>query len=210
MISTRLIPLAAIILCAGCNPGYCSANLDLAGSPDGPGAYPGAPYGSDVGSTIANLSIAGTQRDDNKNGTPSDDPLRTITLDDYRVDPGLRVLVILVAAEWCLPCQNEQKELVAEYQAYRNEKAGVAMLEAITQKANSSPADAETIANWATHYNVPFDMTFDPGAVLAPYSDPSTYPAQLVIRTSDMNIRWTHNGYEPGSLKDAIDSVLAK
>ena len=67
-----------------------------------------------------------------------------------------------------------------------------------------------TIATWATHFKIPFDMTYDETGAFAPYSDPATYPAQLVIRTSDMTIRWTHSGYEPGAVKDAIDSLLAQ
>ena len=75
---------------------------------------------------------------------------------------------------------------------------------------DTSPADATTTKSWATHFGVPFDITFDTNGALGPYSDPSTFPSQLVIRLSDMTIQWTHNGYVAGALEMAIDTALAQ
>ena len=202
--------LAFAAIAAGCGPGGGSTAADLGASCDASG-YPCGATGATVGKVIPNLCIDGTQRDDNKSGSPVDDKVRTVCLSEYYADKGLKALAILVAAEWCIPCQNEQPGVVKAYNDYKTAKKGVAILEAITQKANSTPADAGTTANWVNHYNVPFDITFDQTMALAPYSDPTTFPSQLVIRTSDMTIQWMHNGLDdPTALEREIDRVLAQ
>ncbi len=210
MLMKNLALLAFAAIAAGCGGGNSTGPGDAGTSCDAAGYACGA-TGATVGKVIPNLTITGTQRDDNKSGSPVDDPVRSLSLDEYYKDKSIKVLAILVAAEWCIPCQNEQPGLVKAFKDYQAAKKGVAMLEAITQKANSMPADAATTANWANHYNVPFDITFDGTMALAPYSDPTTFPSQMVIRTSDMTIRWMHNGLDdPTALEREIDAVLAQ
>lgn len=208
----RLAYIAFAALAAGCGGGSNNNGADAGGGAScDASSYPCGATGAVVGKVIPNLCVEGTQRDDNKNGSPADDPVRTVCLSEYYGDKSLKALAILVAAEWCIPCQNEQPGVVKAYKDYQAAKKGVAILEAITQKANSMPADASTTSNWVNHYGVPFDITFDKSMALAPYSDPTTFPSQMVIRTSDMTIRWMHNGLDdPTALEREIDAVLAQ
>ena len=196
--------MAVIAAASACGGGGGGAKTDAGACR---ATYPAGPYGTAVGATIDDLTLAGSQH--YTDGTPVDPSPKTIKLDGYRADPSVKVLAILVAAEWCVPCQSEQAEVVPAYNNYKTNKQGVAILEAITQKQDTSPADQGTIDTWAKHFKIPFDLTADTSGALAPYSNPQLFPSQLVITTCDMKIQWTHNGYDPGTLENAIDAALS-
>lgn len=197
----KLASLMALLAAApGCSGGTKPATCTFSGYADG--GTPG------VGSTMENLTLVGSQHY-NTDGSPVDGTLKNLTLESYRADPKNKVLAILVAAEWCIPCQTEQAEVVPAYNNYKSSASGVAIVEAITQKVNNSPADQGTIDAWAKRYGVPFDLTTDAAGALAKYSNSMLFPSQLVITTCDMKIQWMHNGYEAGSLENAIDAALA-
>jgi hypothetical protein len=217
------LSVAALV---GCSPsGSTSSNLpDLLGfnpgnGPDGSaascgaGIYPCGPYGSSLGNVIDNLALVG-QKDDNMNGTPTDDPVRPIHFSDYYQDKSLKILVVLVAAEWCVPCQMEQSELITSWQKYQTNKNGVAYLEAIIEDIHHAPADMTTVDRWAgrmwppSNLKIPFDMAADPTVALGPYYDIAAFPMQMVIQTSDMTIQWQNNGYSPGALEAAVNTAL--
>lgn len=200
------ISLATLAL--GCGQSGNTGNPDGAqvGTCDA-ASYPCGPYGSDVGSVIANLELLG-QRDDNGNGSVTDDPVRAIHLADYHADPNVKVLVIATSAEWCAPCRQEQSELVALWKKYRDAGAGVAFLEAVIQKQDTTPADTTTVDQWAAYYHIPFDMASDPMLALSPYYDINLFPSTMVVRTSDMVIVAQNRGYQQGWLENAVDALL--
>ena len=74
------------------------------------GQYPPGPFGTMPGSVIANIEMSG-RRDGNASGGISDDMLATIKLGDY-ARPDVKILALIVGAEWCGPCKAEQPELV--------------------------------------------------------------------------------------------------
>ena len=181
--------------------------------------YPAGPYGAQVNDVIANLSFVG-KADDNGDGDITNDPIRKVQLSDYYNDKSIKVLAILVAAEWCGPCQQEQFELVTSFKKYQAGKSGVAYLEAMIESTNHSPADVGTVDRWAGHAwpnykdktmtaKIPFPVVADPTVVLAPYYEYPAFPMQVVIRASDMTIQWQGIGYGPGALEGAIDPLLS-
>jgi hypothetical protein len=168
------------------------------------GDYPCGPYGFAQGATIANLTFAG-RRDDDHDGTAVNDPIRDVSLDEYLDRDGVRkALVIVIASETCVPCQNEQPMLV-ELEAHY---AGtVAFLEGIVQGQAGQPATQQTIDAWAAQFGVPFDMTADPTGVFKPYYDASAFPATIVIRTGDMQIQTVLAG-NTGDLQPLLDTLV--
>ena len=104
---------------------------------------------------LGDISVVG-QHDDDGNGTPTNDPTRTLSMADYRKKPAL---AIIVGAQSCVPCQNEQPMLVSLYQKYVDRAS---FLEAIVQNAAGAPADQALVDAWATRYMLPFDITADP------------------------------------------------
>jgi thiol-disulfide isomerase/thioredoxin len=180
----------------------CSSGMQASNSCDA-GAYPCGPYGYAMGAVIADLAITG-QHDTNGNGRATDDPVVTLQLAGYFHDPGYRALTIVISSESCVPCQNEQPDLVALEQHYNGQ---VALLEAIVQNASGQPADQGVIDNWVARFNVPFDMTPDPTQALAPYYT-SSFPTTMAIRLADMRITYRAVGPSDG-LMLALDQIVA-
>jgi hypothetical protein len=173
-----------------------------------PMPYPSGPYGVVVGQVIDNLQLVG-QHDTNGDGVVNSlDAIAPICLSDYFQNKQIKVLAVLVAAEWCSPCQQEQPELVQSWNNYKTTNAGVAYLEAIIQDKNGNPADITTVDRWSTKFMIPFDMAADPTVALGPYYNIAAFPMQMVIRTSDMTIQWQNNGYSPGALESAVNAAL--
>jgi len=182
--------------------------------PEVPG-YPPGPYGTEIGDTIENLSFQG-RRDDDGNGTATDDPVRDIWLSDYQYDrSGLQVLVIAVEAAWVSPSAAEQPFLVELFEDEYEAGGLVAFLDTLMEADQSVPAEIADLDDWATTHGLPFDLAIDPTRRLFDYIDPDAWPAHLVIRLSDMTISWSEVGayYGPGpgpsQLKEQIDAVLA-
>jgi thiol-disulfide isomerase/thioredoxin len=176
--------------------------LCACGSAGGPGpgtscpaaGYPCGPYGYGRGAVIADLTVIG-RRDEDKNGTATNDPVREIHFHDYHGQAGLSALVVLIGAQTCVPCQNEQPSLVELYKQYQPK---VAFLEAIVEGAAGRPADQSVIDNWATVYALPFDITHDPTQALAPYYPAGSFPSAMAMRTSDMSIVYSVVGPADG------------
>jgi thiol-disulfide isomerase/thioredoxin len=201
-----------IVALAGCGAAQDPIKPTESGKGNGGGQcdstqYPCGPFGYAVGSIVENLQLVG-QHDDNSNNTPTDDAIRPIKLADYYRNKGVKVLAVLVAAEWCPPCKVEQPELVKSWNSYKANNAGVEYFEAIIQKNDGTPADMTTVDRWATTYKLPFDVGADPTVALGPYYNIAAFPMQMVIQTSDMSIQWLNNGYGMGALEGAIDPLI--
>ncbi len=164
--------------------------------------YPCGPYGTTVGYPIDNLTLSG-------NGKLTDNSVHPRPLADYRNNAKLKLLLILVAAEWCVPCKNEQKDLVPLYQDYQKAGGKVEFLEIIAQDAKGNVATIMDVDKWASQFSIPFEMAADPDKALAPYYNLSVFPMQMLVRTSDMQIVWQHNGIAD-DLKAQIDAALAQ
>jgi hypothetical protein len=212
---SRMHFLPFVVLCAAAAvaPLGCDTPTPMENFRDGgdgtcdPKQYPCGPFGNSQGQIIANLSLVG-QRDTNHNGDPTDDPWGTIHFSDYYQDPSLKVLVVLAAAYWCVPCQMEQPELVQDFNTYKSK--GVAFIEAIIQDNNGAPSQPSDVDMWAQNYKIPFDVAADPAVALGPYYNLQEFPMQMLITTKDMAINWQHNGYLPGAISNAIDGALSQ
>ncbi len=200
--------LAFALLGLGCGSSMKGGGDD-AGACATAAQYPCGPYGATQGSVVADLMLSG-RRDDNMSGSPLDDAVRDIHFGDYFRDKNVKVLVVLTAAEWCGPCKMEQPSLVSLYGDYASASPGkVAFLESIVQDNAGNVAAQANVDTWTMAYKIPFDMAADPSQALAPYYNVSTFPMQMIIRTSDMTIAWQNNGLAGAQLKSQIDLVLA-
>ena len=169
--------------------------------------YPCGPFGYGVGEVIANLQFYGRRNNDPAQMVTAQ-PDQLIKLSDYYKDKSIKVIAVLVAAEWCGPCQAEQPELISTFTDYATAKKGVAFVEAIIQRKDGSPADLEAVDRWSNKFRIPFDMVADPTVALGPYYSVAAFPMQLIIQTSDMTIQAQNNGYNQGWLKSTVDGLL--
>ena len=201
----RSLALSSLLALAACGASGNHGGQD--GGACDPAAYPCGPYGYSVGSVVGDLTLTG-RRDTNLNGSVLDDPIVPIKLSDYYANKKTQVLFISLATVWCGPCVNEQPSLVQLYKDYQTAGKGVAFLEAVLQDSAGKPADMTVVDSWAGTYSIPFDMAADPANALAPYYNPSSFPVQLVIKTSNMSLVYQHTSVST-DLKSVIDGVLA-
>lgn len=182
-----------------------------------PKVYPLGPYGFTQDTVIPNLSFVG-KADMNKSGKVNDDSPIRISLSDYYGKPDIKLLVLMVAAEWCGPCNQEQGELVTSYAKVAPK--GVAYLEALTQSTNHSPADMATVDRWTGKawtdqqtgkggLFLPFPVVADPTDI-SEQLGASAIPTQLIVRTSDMQIVVFHQGYGKGWLEANVNDQLSQ
>jgi thiol-disulfide isomerase/thioredoxin len=217
----RLLPLSLLVAACG---GVVApdAPSETKNTPSTNAEYPSGPYGYVTGTVVDNLQMVG-RIDDDANLTPTNDPIRLIKLSDYyQKRDKVKVLVVMVAAEWCGPCRAEQAGVIEMYNQYKEANMGVEFLEAIVQDKNYKPADMATADRWANSkwieaypYTttgkgaiIPFPITADPTVALGPYYDVAAFPMQFIIRTSDMQIMWQNNGLANAALQNQIDAVL--
>jgi hypothetical protein len=173
----------------------------------GPGIYPCGPYGYSTGSTIENIALLG-RRDSNANGhVDLTDDVVAIKLSDL-VTADTQALVVVVCAQWCTECVVDQPNLNALNASYA--AAGhVAFYDVIFDSAQPGiPADLRTVGVWGTQRNIAYPIAADPTQRFAPYFPEAAFPQHMIVRTSDMQIAYTHTGVD-ATLGDHIDAVLA-
>jgi thiol-disulfide isomerase/thioredoxin len=203
--TTTLIALFTAASLAGC--GKAAQSQDDAGTCTTSSTYPCAPYGFGPPNVIADVRLNG--HNDDMTGMPSEMP-HDINFHDYYQNKSLKVLVVLVAADWCGPCKTEQPSLITLYNGYQTSNPGqVAFVESITQDNNSNVATISDVDIWAKTYHDPFTMAADPDNTLSQYLGTMTFPGQMVIKTSDMSIQWKNNGLAGDMLKTQVDTVLS-
>ncbi len=175
--------------------------------------YPCGPFGYGPGSVIANLKLVG-RSDSNQSGVVDpNDTVVPISLTKYYQDKNIKALYIGDSAEWCGPCNAEQKDLVAMHNQYKANGGHVAILGGLIESNGNAPADIGTVDRWAKKHSIPFDLVADPdGIVLGPYYPKPAFPMWMIVDTKDMTIVDAGNGAEAGlkHIKSTIDDILAQ
>jgi thiol-disulfide isomerase/thioredoxin len=201
---------AHYLVCTNCPSVVDAAAPDVdAGTADaGPPCadYPCGPYGYAVGSTIENLRLIGQTDDDGDGRLDANDTVRPIFLSELRNHPGVRAIVIDVFAEWCVPCNMEQPQLVMLASTYAGRVAFFGVME---QDHNGNPATIRALDQWSAQYHVAYAMAADPDLALGPYTPEEAYPTSILVRTRDMQIVYVHSGDDPTDLAAHIDALLA-
>jgi AhpC/TSA family len=169
--------------------------------------YPAPPYGYREGRVIEDLVFQGKHDSDLSGRVDSLDPVATLSLHDYHLNPNDKLLVIVACAVWCGPCNAEQPSLNTLYNTYKS--SGVAFLSVIMEGTTTTPATMNNLNNWGASKNVPYDLVIDPLGLLGPYFTQQAFPMQMLVRTSDMRIVWQNSGSDPALMQAQIDANLA-
>ena len=220
----KLFAIAILSTLTGCigtldeSPGADQSALDVTAP-----WYPRGPYGTNIGDPVENATFQG-KSDLNGDGLVSDESLRTIALSDYarHGTNQTRVLLLSTCAVWCGPCNEEQGDLVALYQAYQTSHPGqVKFVSVIAETANFGTPTENTLNQWGNHtwrvsatgatVKIPYDLILDPYAqTLVKYEVDQVFPYHLIVRTSGMTIAAKVEGANLADLQAAIDAVLAE
>jgi hypothetical protein len=208
MRSTKLLSVLSIGLAVGCGGTPDNPDVPVIATEDAP--LPpgcGAPvlsgpdiFGSSEGTYFPDVTIP--QCD----GTPY-----SFYNDEYCAESH-RFTVVSIAALWCVPCQEESRQLAARISAPYADR-GVRLLQVIVD--GTPPGSSFTPAQcqqWVTTYGLVNTELMDPGSLIVGSSFPSgSLPSTLIVDENGL-IRYREDGATPNlvTLTTALDSLLAE
>jgi hypothetical protein len=162
-------------------------NRDPAASNDAVG-YPAGPYGYKEGRIIENLVFSG--KVPSMAGTSYMTlPMQQITLNDFRTDPTVKLVLLVGSARWCVPCNEEQPIMKMLGEMYRAQ--GVQQFDVLVEGGVVGvPATNLDIDKWASKFTLNVPIAIDPEFKIQEFADTSAFPLNMIIRTSDMKIAW--------------------
>ena len=174
-------------------------------------AYPAGPYGSQLGSIIADHTFLGW-RDPVAAGFDAS-RLEEVRLSDY-YDPGgtqTELIVVNASAVWCPACRSEMAEIDQRGLALRYRSSKVVLFGTLFEDNNTRPATPADLALWGSQlgFVVDFPLTLDPGLKLGPYFADAATPLNLIIDARTMEILQVYMGYG-ATLWASVDRELSR
>jgi hypothetical protein len=183
-----------------------SVNPDGLAYPNPPGGYGhSARLGTTPGSVMQNFKFYGFPNGDMSKG------LQTISLADY-YDPcrtRYALLRLSVAAVWCVPCNEETDDIVADKATLDSERVVViqALGDGPTMGVGATTTD---LVNWVTKHGSNFTEMLDPGLMnLGSFFDASAIPWNCDIDPRTMEILQSATGWS-GNLNQDLSLPLAE
>lgn len=118
--------------------------------------------------------------------------------------------VLTMAAEWCVPCQNEAAQLqttVADAYADR----GVRVVQVMIQDASGAAPSPAVCQNWVDTYGLEFPELLDPAQITQVYFPAGSLPATLIVDSHGV-IRHREYGVSANleTMTAALDRLLAE
>jgi hypothetical protein len=161
-------------------------------------AYPAAPYGVSKGSIVANYKFIGYP------DSTAELALHEIQLADFHNPTGTetfaadapfnagqpkpKALMITVSARWCGPCNLEAGEVLPDKYAEYKPLGGEFLLELADGTTPGEAATTNDLNKWTSKYDVNYPATIDPTEKLGVLFEADAYPANMIIKTSTMEI----------------------
>lgn len=179
--------------------------------------YAEGPYGSQIGSVVANIQFLGWK--DPMASNMDVEKLETVSLADM-YDPdgtkGIKLIYVNGFAKWCPPCKAEFAYMNANgtYATYRAK--GMEFLAAMIEDANLSapsgpgPAKPIDIRDWADAYDVGFPLVIDPNRSLGSFFAADAFPSAFLIDARTMRVTDKVVGGDMEALLALFDKRLAE
>jgi hypothetical protein len=167
-------------------------------------SYPAAPYGTGVGSVIADHCFEGL-RDPKSVDYVVTDNAGPICLREFYNPQGIstlpRVLLVTTAALWCSPCKDEEKTAQSnrDYWLAR----GAEFMTLITEDATTAPATLTNVGTWAKQFKLGFPVALDADKASFAYFSAEAYPDHLLIDLGTMKIIASESGTFDSSANSA-------
>ncbi len=96
-------------------------------------------------------------------------------------------LLIDISASWCVPCQNEAKDVLPGKYADYNPRGGEFLMQ-LAQGPSGDPATKKNLSAWTSAYKVNYVSTIDPGSQLEALFMGGFFPTNIIINTRTMEI----------------------
>lgn len=180
-------------------------------------AYPPAPYGIREGQVLPDIEFFGFY--DYMNLGPQITP---IALSDFYNPTGTetfpeghpfagrakpKIIVMVVSASWCGPCQAEAATDIPEKRAEYGDD--VVFLSTLLQGPTGEPATFLDLENWTKAYPVDYPMAVDPADQIFSLYPRAAFPANMMIRTDTMQIVRAVNAAPDASFWLQADGIIA-
>lgn len=158
--------------------------------------YPSGPFGVDEGQVLQNLSFAGYVVGSPGEGSAVSGSYReAVSLQDLRELGSYRFMLLNVAAEWCVPCQEEAQILPSKFTRWAERGGLVAVV--LTEDARFRTATKDDLDRWGTRYQSNHPMLHDPERAILGSLAPSTMPLNLMLDIQTMRILRRRVGNDP-------------
>ncbi len=170
--------------------------------------YAAGPYGISKGSTIQNFEFVGFP-----NSLVDVTTMKPIQLADFynptgdavfpagspygEGTPKPKALLIVVSAVWCSPCNYEAEAVLPGlYQKYQP-NGGEFFLVLADGPTPGIPAESKNLYLWDKKYKIDYPTALDPSSKLAALFEADAFPANMIVRTNDMQIMDVTAGAPP-------------
>lgn len=200
------LAVAALIGCGGgggSSPRDMAEGADTAVAPPCPydvvsdgWTYPSGPYGTNVGDRVEDFSLQDCD------GRP---------VHFGEVLSGATLVLLNVAAGWCIPCMSETQTIEAEIHHPLCPR-GLRIVQVLFEDENGLPASQEFCQKWRTKFGLTFPVLFDPGFVTKKFFSGSisgSTPLNLLV-DSGATIRYRAAGPVPPDFRARIEEFLPK
>jgi hypothetical protein len=169
-------------------------------------AYPDGPYGTDVGTVVANTCFSGWSTPGSTAHTAAE--LEDIPLGAFHDPSGKQYELLLVntAALWCAACKSEHKTLGQHWADLA--PRGLGLVSALFQDNAGGPATVDDLKQWVEAFDVKFPMVLDPDYQLGIYASADTAPLNLLIDARSMQIMQKFVGDQESVIWPLIENEL--
>jgi hypothetical protein len=171
--------------------------------------YPVGPYGYVEGSTVEDYKFVGKTP---SGGDYASAAVRDLYLGEFHDDASVKALLIVGAAVWCGPCNQEAPAV--EALASSRHSDGFRTLTILAEGVDyGSPSTAADIQTWFNRYDIKSGgMGIDPEGRLFKYASTSAFPLQILLDTRTMKIKWLcvgGAGQGGCDVQGSVDAILS-
>jgi hypothetical protein len=216
----------AALIGAGCEGDTAPVEEEAPPFPEGQGqdpnlgiAYPGGPYGVNLGSVVQNFKFVGFPRPESQ----TDDAFNIQLADFYNPSgedvwpegspygagtPKPKALWIIVSAVWCGPCNAEAKDtLPGKYDEYAPQ--GVEFLLNLADGPTPGvPAEFKHLDSWVGKYETKFPAVIDPSYKLSALFQQNAFPTNMLVDTTTMEIVEVVAGPPTSTFYGQLEDIL--
>ncbi len=101
---------------------------------------------------------------------------------------GFRYAFIDISGAWCPHCQDEANTLPKDYVAKWLGEGGIVFSILVQNATETGPATTDTLFNWISYYQINYPMSIDTQSNLVFATGLKAWPGNIIIRLHDMKV----------------------
>lgn len=182
-------------------------------------AYPEGPYGTEVGSIVADFKFYGFPNPSADQGTA-----QLLKLSDFYNPTGTGVypegsmygagkakpkaLQIIISSVWCIYCQEENREVLPGNHAEYGPRGAEFLVMLADGPEPGTPAEFSHLTAWTTKYKTAWPSAIDPAYSLELLYPDFAYPINMIIDTTTMELVENVAGVPNAAFYNKLEALL--